>query len=90
MRPRIGKARWWDKVTPTEQKEIDKTAKKWVVVRYMHIWNDPHQWEIQSRWIYEAREDSDTLRWALQIRMQAEIVMEKLNERDAHMWAKMM
>lgn len=90
MRPRIGKGKWWDKVTPTEQKEIDKTAKKWVVIKLLHEWSDPAYWETQKKWIYQIHEDSHNLRWNVEMHPTAKVVMEKLNHHDAVMWAKMM
>jgi hypothetical protein len=90
MRPRIGKTPHWDKVTPSEQKELDKVAKKYVIVKWLHIWNDPAHWERQSKWAYHVEEDTPSLRWNIKNHPNAEIVMEKLRAHDAIMWAKMM
>jgi hypothetical protein len=90
MRPRIGKVPHWDKVTPSEQKKLDEKAKKYMVVKYLHQWNDPAHWDTQSRWCYEPVVDDPNLRWSINRHPNAEIVLEKLNLRDAVMWAKMM
>lgn len=90
MRPRIGKVPHWDKVSPSEQKELDKVAKKYLVVKYLHQWNDPAHWEPQSRWFYEPVVDDPSLRWSIETHHNAEIVMEKLTLHDAIMWARMM
>lgn len=90
MRPRIGKVPHWDKVSPSEQKELDKVAKNWVIVTWLHTWDDPHQWEMQSKWVSKAFADDRVLRWEIKNHPNAEIVMEKLTQHDAVMWAKMM
>ena len=90
MRPRIGKVPHWDKVTPTEQKKIDKVAKKWVLIKWLHQWKDTAYWETQEKWVYQIQEDSHNLRGNVEMHPTAGVVMEKLNYHDAQMWLKMM
>lgn len=90
MRPRIGKVPHWDKVTPSEQKELDRLAKKWVVIKYVNVVNSVNTWGYEERLEIKAMEDGNDLRWSVNHHPTAEIVMEKLSEHDARMWAKMM
>jgi hypothetical protein len=90
MKPRIGKTEWWDKVSPSEQKEIDKRARNWVVVKWLHRWHDPNYWEPQERWCVTACKDDFNLRFSVAREEDAKILMEKLSKHDAQMWAKMM
>jgi hypothetical protein len=89
MRPRIGKVPHWDKVTPSEQKKLDEKAKKWVIIKYIHTWYDAEK-NYWSKWAYAPQEDTPNIRWQVEGHPNATILMEKLNERDARMWAKMM
>lgn len=83
MRPRIGKGKWWDKVTPTEQKVIDKTAKRYAVgelLEYRYGGGDDRPNPLRRILIVR---DGD---WYMG---NVKILISNLTERDAHMWAKM-
>lgn len=84
MRPRIGKGKWWDKVTPTEQKEIDKVAKKYAVgeiLEYEHRFDSFHPIEVKRYVIVEE---------GAYYYGNIKLLITKLNHHDAVMWAKMM
>lgn len=78
----------WDTISPSEKKLIDAKAKKWVVVRYAirNIANSPVE-----QWVTEALEDGAGIRFIVEkYNSKAVILMEKLREHDARMWANMM
>jgi len=89
-RPRIGKVPHWDTISPSEQKVIDKQAERWLVVKFADMWGGVTPFEPKFPYVTKAFKDSALIRDSVARHHNAKIVMEKLSEADARMWANIM
>jgi hypothetical protein len=84
-RPLFGREKRWVMPPPRHDK-----PKKWAVVRYLRLVNDPSTWNMVEKLVVEVYEDTEYLRMELQKYPKAELLIGGLTKLDADMWAKMM
>lgn len=83
-RPVIGKGKPWEK--PPDK----KVERKYAVIKYLHHWNDPNQFEVQAKWVVDISWDYPHLKKEIEVHPNAEYLIGGLSKEDARMWAKMM